>query len=65
MERARIRALCAVEGVTVSELLHQIVVPEINSRLMRDLEGRADDGAARSRARQPGGADLGAWRTEP
>ena len=39
MERARILALCAAEGVSVSELVHGIVISEVNSRLVRDLAG--------------------------
>ncbi len=36
-ERGRIRAVAEADGVTVSELLHRLVMPQVNDRLRQDL----------------------------
>ena len=38
-EQARVRAVAAQEGRTVSELLHRILMPTVDQRLMRELAG--------------------------
>jgi hypothetical protein len=46
-ERGWIDAQARAEGVTVSELLHRIIVPEIQRRLSRDLAQRDEERHAR------------------
>ena len=47
-ERGRIRAVAEADGVTVSELLHQLVMPQVNDRLSRDLANASGSDGQRS-----------------
>ena len=40
-ERGRVRAVAAQEGRTVSDVIHGILMPTIDERLMRELVGSA------------------------
>ena len=44
-ERGRVRAVAEADGITVSELIHRLVMPQVNDRLRRDLAtvGGGDD----------------------
>ena len=44
-ERARVRAVADTDGITVSQLIHRLVMPQVDDRLRRDLAtvGSGDD----------------------
>ena len=41
-ERGRIRAVAEAEHITVSELIHRLVMPQVNDRLRQDIQDRSD-----------------------
>ena len=46
-ERGRVRAVAEADGVTVSELIHRLVMPQVDDRLRRDLaKASGSDGRA-------------------
>lgn len=44
-ERGRVRAMADADGITVSELIHRLVMPQVDDRLRQDLAtvGSGDD----------------------
>ena len=36
-QRGRVRAIADADGISVSELIHRLVMPQVDERLRRDL----------------------------